>query len=123
MTNEGNKNAFRHGAASAEKALEKGTPMTGPAASAEIDARAGYEQDGAAAMILHQACRLEACASLYWDALLAAVTARDLDKVDTYAARFGWLANSSIRAWAEVERHNKHGKGARALEALAKDGE
>lgn len=108
-----------HGGEAGVKALQRGQPMTGPAAAAELDARAAYEVDGAAAMILSQACRLEAACDLYWQALLAAATARDLDKVDSYAARFGWLANSSIRAWCEVAKHDRSkGKGGKLAEVL-----
>jgi len=125
MTEKGNQHATKHGGEAAVKSLAANRQMTGPAAAAELDARAAYEVDGATAMILTQACRLEAACDLYWQALLAAATARDLDKVDSYAARFGWLANSSIRAWVEVAKHDrskgKGGKLAEVLEAYGKE--
>ena len=31
----------------------------------------------------------------------------DLEKLDSYCARFGWLAGASLRAWAEVRKESK----------------
>jgi hypothetical protein len=61
-------------------------------------------------MILEQAERIHAVSRLYFDAFLAAIQSGQLDKADNYAARFGWLANSSVRAWDVVKKGARKGQ-------------
>jgi hypothetical protein len=117
MAEKGNRNALKHGAAAGEKALEKSRPLTGPAASAQLSVQADYAVGGAAVMIQEQAERLHAVSRLYFDAFLSAIQAGQLDKADNFAARFGWLANSSVRAWDTVKKGDKS-KGSKLSEVL-----
>jgi hypothetical protein len=118
MTEKGNSNAQKHGGEAGVKALTAGTPLTGLAASVEGEVKAELQDAGAAGVILKGATRLETVSRLYFDAFVASIQAGDLAKADGYAARYGWLQNSSIRAMAEVVRSSK-GKGGRLPEVLA----
>jgi hypothetical protein len=109
---------IEHGGEKAVKQIQHGEPLTGPAAAAQLEVRADYEAGGAPAMIREQAERLHTASRLYWEAFLAACTAQNLDLLDGYAARFGWLASSALRAWEALERTNK-GKGSRIDAVLA----
>jgi hypothetical protein len=120
----GNTVSLKHGAAAGAKAIEKGTPLTGLAAVVESEVKADLETLGAAGIIQNQATRLETVSRLYFDAFVASIQSGDLAKADSYCARYGWLANSSIRAWAEVVRSAKntpkHG-AAKVLDAINLD--
>ncbi|MGD0610645.1 MAG: hypothetical protein ABSB41_03950 [Anaerolineales bacterium] len=123
MGSEGNTNALKHGGAAGAKALTSGAPLSGPAARAEVEVRQDYRDLGAAGVIKAQAIRLEAVSRLYYDAFIAAIQKNMLQEANAYAARFGWLANSSIRAWDTV-RKAENGKGGRlgdVLDAYHKD--
>jgi hypothetical protein len=116
---QGNQSALKHGGAGALKRITSGAPFGGPAELAQAEVKTDYEAGGAIAMLQEQAERLHAVSRLYFDAFLAAIQAGELDKADSYCARYGWLANSSMRAWAEVRKgeKSKGGKLAEVLEA------
>jgi hypothetical protein len=117
MANEGNQSAFKHGREAAIKRLEDGRPLTGPAAEAQLSVKEDFEAMGATAMLQEQVERIHAVSRLYFDAFLTAIQAGDLAQADAFAARFGWLANSSVRAW-EIVRKASDGKGARIGQVL-----
>jgi hypothetical protein len=103
----GNQNALVHGGAAADKKISHGEPLTGIAADAQASVRADYESGGASSMVKENAERLQAASRLYWDAITAAAQAGDIKSLDTYVARFGWLASKALLAWAEVKRQDK----------------
>ena len=115
----GNTNAQTHGGESGVKALAANRPLTKLAASAQLAVRDDYAEGGATAMIQEQAERLHAVSRLYYDAFLSAIQAGQLHEADNFAARFGWLANSSLRAWDTVRKDSKRsgGKLAEVLDA------
>ncbi len=109
---DGNTNALKHGAGSAEKALQSGEAFHGPALVAETDVREEYELHGARSMVLNGAIRLEACARLYWDAIvLASKQGASVDVIDGYVARAGWLQSKALLAWAEVQKQEQAAGG------------
>ena len=122
-----NKAAVKHGGEAAVKAITAGTELTGPAALAEAQV---YEQlaqaGGRASLVTQNAARLQAAADLYWRALIEAGESGDLKALDRYVARFGWLASSSLRAWAQVKDEQKDAPDAldyeRILQEQNKDG-
>lgn len=117
MINKGNTFAQTHGGEAGVKALAANRPLTGPAASAQLSVQDDYAAGGAAAMIQEQAERIHAVSRLYFDAFLSAIQAGQLHEADNFAARFGWLANSSVRAWDTVKKGDK-GKGGKLAEVL-----
>jgi hypothetical protein len=99
-----NKNALKHGGAGATQALTHGDPFKGIALEEQRRAEVQLETEGRLAMITETALRLQAAGNLYWNAVCKAAEAGDLEALDRYIARYGWLAGCSVRAWAEVER-------------------
>jgi hypothetical protein len=104
MTNKGDQHGLVHGGEGAVKSIQHGEPMRGLAASTEQVVRSELEVSGRYAMVQNAAIRLETAARLYWDAFVKAANDGDLDKVDKYAARYGWLAGCALRAWAGVKQ-------------------
>ncbi len=103
MSKPGNTNAQKHGGESAIDSIQKGEPLRGLAAEAERAVRFELDASGRFAMVQNAAIRLEVASRLYWDAFVKAANDGDLDKVDKYAARYGWLAGCALRAWAQVK--------------------
>jgi hypothetical protein len=99
-----NQNATKHGGAGAIKRITSGQPFIGIARDAEIQVQAEYEIDGPASLELRNAQRLQAAADLYWDAVSKAAEAGDLQAIDKYIQRYGWLASLALRAWTEIRK-------------------
>lgn len=126
MAKKGNTSAQKHGGAAAEKALTSGADFHGPAIVAQVDVHDAYGQIGAEGMIQRAAERLETCAVLYFDAVLAASQqGASVAVLDGYIARFGWLQSKAASVWAEVKKQNKqnNGKLAEVLNAYEQSGE
>jgi len=93
---------FTHGGSAAVRDISAGKPLQGLAALEERSVRAQLETEGRLELIITLASRLTAAANLYWNALQASAERGNLAELDRYIARFGWLAQASIRAWATV---------------------
>jgi hypothetical protein len=102
----GNKRALKHGGEAAVKAVQKGEPLTGLARQAELAVYDELHEDGRYALVVRNAARLQAAADLYWDAVSKAAQDRDLDALDRYVKRYGWLAGATLRAWAQVKQED-----------------
>lgn len=103
----GNKRTEKHGGAAAQTAVAQGLPFTGLAVDAQKDIERRLVERGRADVVRAGAVRLETCATLYWRALCAAVDAGDVERMDRYAQRFGWLQASALRAWQAVADDEK----------------
>jgi len=106
MGHRGNQNGLKHGGEGAVKAIQHGKPFQGLAAQEEENVAADLEAQGRAAMVEEQATRLHTAARLYWAAVQKAADSGDLQKLDAYIARFGWLASASLRAWEQVRKED-----------------
>ena len=53
-------------------------------------------------MLRQEAIRLKTACNLFWGALCAAADKGDVEALDRYVKRYGWLAGSTIRAWIAV---------------------
>jgi hypothetical protein len=102
----GARRAEKHGGEGAVKALQRGEPFGGLAAQEEQRVAADLEDQGRAAMVQEQATRLHTASRLYWQAVQKAADDGDLEKLDSYVARFGWLAGASLRAWEQVRKED-----------------
>lgn len=114
---EGQSGFVQHGGAGAVKAIREGRAFTGLAAEAEREVQADLDSEGRTFLVLELARRLHTCARLYYGALQAAVDKGDLEALDRYARRFGWLAGASLRAWEQVRKEQGEANGA-TLEGL-----
>jgi hypothetical protein len=99
----GNQAALKHGGGAAIDAIRKGKPLTGLAADAELAVAQELETDGRYALVVRNARRLQAAADLYWNAVSKAAQDEDLDALDKYIKRYGWLAGCALRAWTVVK--------------------
>ena len=92
-----------HGGAGAVRRIQEGKPFVGLAAQEERQVVADLEDQGRAALVKENAVRLQTAVRLYWGAVQTAADAGDLAALDKYCKRFGWLAGSALRAWAQVK--------------------
>lgn len=116
-----NEYALKHGGEGAVKAIQHGRDLTGLAAREEELVKREYAELGRAELVEEQAIRLHTASRLYWNAVQAAADAGDLDKLDAYVARFGWLASATLRAWAEVRREEASKPRALDYDELVKE--
>jgi hypothetical protein len=110
-----------HGGESAVKSIQRGEPLRGLAAKEEQSVQADYATAGRLALVEENAIRLQTAARLYWSAVEMAADSGDLERLDSYIARFGWLAGASLRAWAEVRREQKNSPPALDYEELVRE--
>jgi hypothetical protein len=92
-----------HGGEGATRRIREGKELIGIARQAELDVYAELEIDGRQAIVRRNAARLQAATDLFWNAVQKAAQDNDLDRLDHYVSRFGWLAGASLRAWAQVK--------------------
>ena len=98
---------LRTGGAKAIKELQNGHALTGPAQEAEQQVKNDLGTVGRVEIVTQGAVRLEAVARLYYNAVIDAAEQNDLEKLDSYVKRFGWLQGASLRAWAQVKDEQK----------------
>ena len=104
---QGNQAGLVHGGEGALRAIREGRAFKGLAAQCEREVVADLEASGRGAMLREIAQRSHTAMRLYWGAVQSAVDAGDLDKLDTYIKKFGWLAGVAGRAWASVREEEK----------------
>ena len=111
---EGNQAAkIVHGGAGAVRRIQEGKPFVGLAAQEEANVTADLEAvGGRAALVKEAAVRLHTAMRLYWGAVQAAADAGDLEALDKFTKRFGWLANSALRGWERVRAEDADHAGA-----------
>ncbi len=115
----GNSNApVVHGGEGAVKKLSSGQEFVGLAHEAEHAVAVELETVGRASIVIRNARRLQAACDLFWNAVTKAAQVGDLESLDRYVARFGWLAGASLRAWAQVRQEDGDGRGASARDVL-----
>lgn len=115
----GNQSAVKHNGETAISAIHNGTELTGPARQAELAVYEELASAGRASIVTRNAARLQAASDLFWNALIRAGEANDLEKIDRYAARFGWLSQAALRAWAQVGVEEKSNDDPNLIDALA----
>ena len=98
---------IKHGGESAIRSIQKGEPLHGLAAETEQAVSTELELRGSYSMIEKNAVRLQTACELYWGAIMKAAETGDLQLLDHYIARYGWLASVSLRAWAQVRQEQR----------------
>jgi hypothetical protein len=91
-----------HGGSAAVRDITRGEPLTGLAAQEERQVKLDLAESGRLAMLREIAVRAHTALRLYWNAVQTASDAGDLEALDGYVRRFGWLAGVAGRAWREV---------------------
>ena len=111
----------RHGGESAVKAIQRGEvfQLGTLARDAELAVYNELESSGRYALVVRSATRLQACCDLFWNAIEAAAQNGDLEQLDRYIKRFGWLASSALRAWAQVRAESADGHSDLIVDAIA----
>lgn len=103
---EGNAAAEKHGHERAVKALTSGADLRGLAANLEEAARVELATHGRRAILERNALRLQAVSDLFYGLLLGAMERGEVDDVDRFTRRFGWLTGSAQRAWEQVAKES-----------------
>jgi hypothetical protein len=106
---EGNQSALKHGGEAAVHAISKNKPFTGLAAAEQERVESQLSLVGSLGVERDLMTRLVTATNLYWDAIQKAAQEGDLEALDRYIQRFGWLATSSLRALKQVSDHEKEG--------------
>lgn len=102
-----NQHAFKHGGGAAIARIREGQPFTGLAQEEEQRVLTEYEVEGRLEIEKQTAIRLQTAQNLYWSAILKAAQNGDIDSLDRYVSRFGWLAGVTLRAWDQVGKSEK----------------
>ena len=107
----GNKAAHKHGGEGAIKRVQRGQELVGIAREAELAVYDELETEGRYALVVRNAARLQAVADLFWDAVAKAAQDGNLDALDRYIKRYGWLASLALRALAQMKQEQPDDRG------------
>lgn len=115
------KAALKHGGSGAETRLTKGREFVGVARETEIAVTQELESDGLAGVYRKRALRLQTVSDLYYQAILGAENIDDLDK---FVKRYGWLQASALRSLVmlkELEKDQDQNAGVSDIIARYRD--
>ncbi len=113
--------SVKFGAERAVKQIQHGQALTGPAREAEEQVRDDLANIGRVEIVTNAAIRLEAVARLFYNAVIDASERGDMEKLDTYVKRFGWLQSSALRAWAQVKQEKADAPNALDYEIITSE--
>lgn len=114
----GERLAEKHGGSAAIARIHDGAPFTGMAAAAQGEVEARLETEGTNAVIRLNAIRNQTVVDLYWAAIVKAAEAGDIDLLDRYVARYGWLSGVAGRGWDQVIKAERAGANGPHLDVL-----
>jgi hypothetical protein len=117
----GNKARQVHGGEAALVKIKSGAPLAGLGAEAETAVIAELDIQGRPALVKRNATRLQAAADLYWNAVCKAAQDGDLQALDRYTARFGWISSVALRAWAQVGQEDRTDDRQSVIDAALRD--
>ncbi len=100
-----------HGGATAYQAIVEGESFRGLAAREELSVKRELEEVGSLQIIVTGAVRLQTAANLYWAALCKAAQDGNLEALDRYVARFGWLQSKALTAWTQLRQEERQNPG------------
>jgi len=110
--------ATKHGGAGAYKKIQKGEPFVGLAKIAENEVEDRLLEGGIEAELLRDAKRLQVVSDLYYGAFTKAMQDGDITKATGYLKVWGWIHNSSIRAWEATRKAKKTDNSGEAYKTL-----
>ena len=91
-------NSKTHGAYSYLSRSAENRPLSADIAQVEAAVVADAEENGAISQVQRQAVRLQTAAELLWRHMQG-----NPEQFKSYLKSWGWLSNSAIRAWRELE--------------------
>jgi len=106
------------GGAKAIKQLQHGDSLSGIAAEAQAAVEMTLETEGIHAIMRLNATRTQAVADMYWGALQKAAQDGDLEQLDKFTARYGWLSGVAMRAWQAVNDLEKKSRRTTILNVM-----
>lgn len=110
----------KHGGEAGIQALTTGEEFTAPLAMAkQAEVETELANNGLESIVERAAVRLQTVSDLFYDAIQAASQQKDIEALDRWASRFGWLQSKALLAWAQVKADRKQGKP--ALMGVLKD--
>lgn len=117
----GNQNTLKHGLERSIKQLQRGEPLTGPAAEAEAMVREELETSGVGEIVKTGAIRLEALARAFYNKTCEALSQNDLAEADKFIKRYGWLQMGALRGWAQYDNMQKNAPDALDYERMLQE--
>ena len=91
-------NSSTHGAYSYLSRSSKNMPLSADVAQVEAQVVADADEGGSISQVRQQAIRLQTAAELLWRHMMSGA-----DPFNKHIRAWGWLCNSAIRGWREVE--------------------
>ena len=95
----GNQYALQHGGAGALDAIQNKQEFIGLAKRTQDEVQARLDLTGIEGEIIRDAERLQVVSDLYYNAFIKAIEGGDHEKAGAVLKVWGWIHNSSIRAW------------------------
>lgn len=117
-----NQHALKHGAEGALRRKNEGKPFLGLAADTEKAVTNELDNAGIHALVRRDAIRMQTISDLYYSAVLKAAQDGDLNALDRYVARYGWIQSATLRALAQVaadEKDAAKGASVSTIDAIA----
>lgn len=110
--------ATKHGGAGAYKRIQKGEPFVGLARIAQGEVEGRLVDAGVEGELMRDAIRLQVVSDLYYDAFTKAMQDQDFPQATAYLKVWGWIHNSSIRAWEATRKAKKTDNSGEAYKTL-----
>ncbi len=110
--------ATKHGGAGAYKRIQKGEPFVGLARIAQGEVEGRLVDAGVEGELMRDAIRLQVVSDLYYDAFTKAMQDQDFPQATAYLKVWGWIHNSSIRAWEATRKAKKADNSGEAYKTL-----
>ena len=110
--------ATKHGGAGAYKRIQKGEPFVGLARIAQGEVEGRLVDAGVEGELMRDAIRLQVVSDLYYDAFTKAMQDQDFPQATAYLKVWGWIHNSSIRAWEAARKAKKTDNSGEAYKTL-----
>jgi len=95
-------NSQKHGAYSYLARTAENKPLPADLAQVEREVEAEVDASGTVAQVRQNALRLQTASELLWRHMQA-----NKEQFSMYLPKWGWLINSSIRAWERYEKLNR----------------
>jgi len=96
-----------HGGAGALRRINENKDFVGLAKVAQDEVERRLANDGVAGELARDALRLQVVSDLYFDAFTKAMQDGDHDRATSMLKVWGWVHNSTIRAWEASLKHRK----------------